>query len=75
MSERTGTIKDVVETPRWAKMPKFIEDICFTLDLDLELSVDKGWIRETTRFKVTGTEEKLNSFKEHFEAGVEEYNK
>jgi len=58
MEEKTGTIKSYIEAPRWAAFPEFLRNRCFVLGLDLEIDIDKGWIRETVRFKIEGKESK-----------------
>lgn len=75
MTERVGTLKSSVEGPRWAAFPKFLRDACFAYDLKiLHMEVDKGWVRETVRFKVEGSESNLNRLKIAIERGIEEYN-
>ena len=75
MNERTGTLKSYVEGPKWAAFPKFLKDVCFMYDLKvIYMDIDKGWIRETVRFKVEGSESNLRRLQKAIEIGVEEYN-
>lgn len=72
--ERIGTIRSSIEGPRWAKFPSFLKDICWKMDLALELETEKGWVRETVRFKVVGTETKLRKFMRILDENINEYN-
>ena len=75
MSEKIGTLKSYIEGPRWAAFPKFLKNACFIYDLKIiYMDIYKGWIRETVRFKVEGTESNLTRLKKAIEIGVEEYN-
>ena len=56
------TIRTFVEAPKWAKLPSFIKNVCWSLGLDYKVEVDKGWISENIRFMVSGEEEKVNQF-------------
>ena len=75
MTERIGTLKSYVEGPRWAGFPKFLKDACFMYDLKIvQMDIDKGFIRETVRYKVEGTESNLMRLKKAIEISIEEYN-
>lgn len=75
MTERIGTLKSYVEGPKWAAFPKFLKDAFFMYDLKVVyMDIDKGWIRETVRFKVEGTESNLLKLQKAIEIGVKEYN-
>jgi len=75
MGERIGILSNCVEGPRWAAFPKFLRDACFMYDLNIiQMDIDKGWVRETVRFKVEGTESNLRRLQKAIEIGVEEYN-
>jgi len=75
MSERVGTLKSYVEAPKWAAFPKFLKNTCFMYDLKvIYMDIDKGWIRETVRFKVEGGESNLRRLQKAIDIGVEEYN-
>jgi len=58
MESRMSTMeyKQVFEAPRRAGLSRFIKDECFKRGLNLELDVDKGWVRETVRVHITGPE-------------------
>lgn len=72
--ERAGTLKSYVEAPRWAKFPDFLKNYCFIKGLELELDIDKHFIRETIRFKISGSESELQRVKKVIEESIEEYN-
>ena len=75
MNERVGTLKSYVEGPRWADFPKFLKDACFMHDLEIVyMDIDKGWFRETTRFKVEGSEPNLIRLQKVIADAVKEYN-
>lgn len=71
--EREGTLKSMIEAPRWAGASKFIKNLAWELGLELQIEVDKGFIRETVRYKVSGTESKLRNFQRIFEQSCAEY--
>jgi len=55
-----GQYKNWIESPKWASVPLFIKNLAFDLDLELQIEVDKGFIRETTHFKVNGEDKKID---------------
>ena len=75
MPERIGTITSYFEGPRWAAFPSYIKTTCHMLGLKLDMEVDKGFLRETVRFKVVGPESALRQFNAQLEADVTDYNK
>ena len=68
-----GSIKSTWEAPRWAKVSSFIRDVAWHLGLECEINVDKGLIRERGRFKVSGEENKLKTFKKALASAIKEY--
>ena len=73
--ERHGTIRGTVEGPRWAKFPQFLRDRCFILGVELEMEIDKGWIRENVRFKIEGNESKVRRIMREIKESIEVYNR
>lgn len=59
---------------RLADLPSFIKTACWERGLPVELDIDKGWIRETVRFKVQGSAEQLKELGDYFNAAVTKYN-
>ncbi len=72
--EIIGTIRSSIEGPRWAKFRSVVRGVGWERDLELELEIEKGWVRETVRFKVVGTETKLRRFMKILDESVNEYN-
>ena len=72
--ELAGTIRSSVEGSRWAMVPRFLRDRCFTLGIDLEMDIDKGLIRENVRFTIKGPESKLRRLMRELKEGIDEYN-
>ena len=62
------------EAPRWAKFKKYLTETCFYHDLDLEIDIDKGFIRESGVFKVTGSEKDVSRFITEYHQTAELYN-
>ena len=69
-----ASIKTTCEGPRWACIPEFIKNLAFELDLKCDIDVDKGWIRENIRFKVSGAAAGVLAFKRVFEKAFKQYN-
>ena len=65
--------RSVVEGPKCAKLGSFLKDEAFMLALDIELDVDRGWFRETVRYKVTGLRSKVLTFSDRVRASLKAY--
>lgn len=64
-----GTYRGIFEAPRFAGLPSAIKDAAFQLGLKVDvLDVDKGIIRETVRFSVSGNADMLLVFKKWVES-------
>ena len=73
--EKTGTYTSYVEGPRWANFPNYIKNLCHMLDLKIVvMDIDKGFIKETVRFKIEGVESALNDFKNQMVKDVNDWN-
>ena len=72
-TESTATYKNAWEAPRWAKVSNFIREAAFKYDLECKLIVDKGILRESGRFSVTGSSDNINKFKRIFGAAIRDY--
>lgn len=66
-------VRSYVRAARWANVGKAIRDAAWTLGLQADIEVDKGWVRETTRFCVWGDAEKVRTFWENFQQAIKEY--
>jgi len=66
-------MRSCVEAPKFAYVPTFLKNTAWQLGLKIEIEVDKGWLRETIRFKVEGDENKLKTFKINLEKAIQEY--
>jgi hypothetical protein len=64
---------DVFEGPRWLRIPKFLKDECWERHLKIEIEVDKGLIRETVRFDISGPLEKVERLKGDAYAAIQAY--
>lgn len=64
---------EILSGPKFAKLPRLIKDGCWERGLKLEMEVDKGWIRETVRIKVTGPAVRVNDFKRAVYWAIESY--
>jgi hypothetical protein len=71
---KKGRIRTECEAPRWANVPSFIRGLAWKLEMECDVTVEKGWIRETIRFEVRGNEDQLKQFKETFNRTTNEYN-
>ena len=66
-------VRSWVEAPKFANVPTFLKNLAWQLGIDIEIEVDKGWLRETVRFKVEGDEMKVKKFISVFNQAAEEY--
>lgn len=48
------TINNWVELPKWARFSDFLQKECMGRNVRLSFNINKGWIRETTFFTITG---------------------
>lgn len=71
--EPEAICQDWVESPRWAQVPNYIRNLAWSLDLELCIEVETGFINQTTRFKVGGTHESVNKFMEQLQADTKAY--
>lgn len=69
-----ATFRNVIHGPRFAGIPKFIKNECWKRGLSLEIQEDKGWIRETVRFAVSGEDEAVKEFEDVFWMTLKSYN-
>lgn len=70
-----GIYKGWYEAPRWANFERYLRETCFFYDLDYEIDIQKGIIRESGIFKVTGTDENIKKFINDYHQTAELYNK
>jgi len=67
--------KSWVECPRFARFISFLRKLVFMFDLKLEsLAEDKGFIRSTYFFEVSGTEQAIESFKSYLCRAIDSSN-
>ncbi len=67
--------KGSYEAPRWANFKRYLIETCFYHDLELDkLDIDKGWIRESGIFKVSGSDKDILGFAKEFDQAIELYN-
>mgnify|MGYP007077385295 CR=1 FL=1 len=72
--EKVGKIRSWWEAPRWAGVESAIKNLAWELGLECETEVDKGFINETGRYWVSGTESKLKEFKHRLKLAIKNYN-
>ena len=73
-SDPETTWRSYIEGPRFAAFPKAIKNACWERSLKIHMEVDKGWIRETVRFEITGPSSKVRELQRAIDAGIDEYN-
>lgn len=66
--------KTSFEVIRTAGMSKAIKETAWVIGLDIEMDIDKGWIFESVRFKVTGTDDQVRRFAKWYQDSVNDYN-
>ena len=66
-------VRSWVEAPKFANVPTFLKNLAWQLGINIEIEVEKGWLRETVRFKVEGEETKVKKFISVFNQAAEEY--
>lgn len=60
---------------RAAGFESLIRDVCFLNDVSIiSLEVEKGWLRESGRFKIEGDESALRKVQRIIKQSIEEYN-
>ena len=64
----------VSSAPRWAKLPTFLRNQAWALHLELTLEVEKHWLSETIRGRVTGNQADIERFMEIYNKSVDAYN-
>ena len=69
-----GELKSYIDAPRWAKVPKFLRQLAFELDLKIDIDVEKSLLRERTYFTVYGKKSQLEKFKNVFEVAIANHN-
>ena len=65
--------KGQLKAPRIAQVPNFLREEAFRCDVDLSLTVNKGWWFETCLFSVEGEEDRVNRFIRRLKLAVSEY--
>lgn len=73
MSEQAEWV-EIFTAPRFAGLSGAIKDGCWKRGLKLDISIDKGWVRETIRIKVTGDKIKLHDFRTSVYCALAAYN-
>jgi hypothetical protein len=71
---RRKTSSTVYEAPRWAGVASWLKDEAFLAGLELHIEVEKGWMRERGRFRVTGRPEDVDDFMDLFDRTGRAYN-
>ena len=65
--------KGYIEALKCAGVPSFTRELAFTLNLQLDINVEKGIIREVTFFEVSGDKYNINMFKKMLKKSIDEY--
>lgn len=71
---RNATLKTTWDAPRWAHVESFVRDLAFHLNLECWTQVEKGWLREHGRLKVSGDENACQQFMDKLNLALSEYN-
>lgn len=65
-----------VEGPRWAKVGNAIRKGVMDFGIDLDyMHVEKGLLRETTFFKISGEDERVVAFRDSLLDALDDYNR
>lgn len=67
--------KAYVEGPRWADMRKILFTFAQKNDIEIDITVDKGWFRHTWYYTVSGKVTNLIQFDREFQGWMKEVNK
>lgn len=70
----TKTFRLAGEGPRWAKVPSFLRDLAWRLNLRIEIETEKGWFRERVRARVHGPVDAVKEFERQYDDAVRDYN-
>ncbi len=69
------TFAGYIEAPRWAGFPAFMRNECWLRGLKLEMEVEKGWLRESVRYRVKGNADDLSKLVGDIRDAIKRYNK
>jgi hypothetical protein len=76
MTEKRDTVyRGFIEGHRWARLQSMLRTEAMCADVDIELTVDKGWIMETVWYKVSGQPENVAEFRKEVKKTIAEYEK
>lgn len=75
MDEQKVTFKGMMELPRWADGKTFLKNLAFMTDCDIEMDSEKGWLRETIWYKITGTNDSISSFSVQYDRAINNYSR
>ena len=68
-------IKTYIEAPKWAHLPTFLNKLAWELGVDIEIKVEKHWLRETVFFNASSKEKiVMDKFKAQLDAALAQYN-
>lgn len=59
---------------KFYKLDVFMKNLAWDLRLELELHIDKGWLQDSVRWRVTGESAAVTQFTSRFMAKVNEIN-
>ena len=68
------TFSSVLQGPRWLGIESFLRNEAWTRGLEIEAETDKGWVRESVRFRVKGDENKVREFVSEIQQAMDAYN-
>lgn len=71
IEEETLIWENWAATAKWARLGTYIKKLALQFDCTAEISVDKGWIRETTFFKLTGKASNIRQAQTQFGNDIE----
>ena len=61
------------EAPRWVGYETFLRNQAFVLSLVIDIEVEKGWVRESGRFSVSGPQWAVDEFRHRLGLARREY--
>jgi len=73
-SEEVATIRSWVEGPRWAAFPRFLKKAAIQYDIDIEMEIENGWIRQFVSYKLKGPKSIVERCEKNIRLSLEEYN-
>jgi hypothetical protein len=69
-----GKLTTFIDAPRWCKVSKFLRELAFELNLEIELTSEKYFLSERVYVTAHGTKPELEKFNEIVKKAIDDWN-